>query len=64
MGRHVLRLHIYGYSVCLCPIKRTPGLFGLNLCTSPVTPGHIAKILRKDKSTQLTLGDFFLPVNV
>ena len=26
MGRRVLRRHIWGYSVCLCPIKRTPGL--------------------------------------
>ena len=25
----LLRLHIWGYSVCLCPIKRTPGLYGL-----------------------------------
>ena len=22
----VLRRHIWGYAVCLCPIKRTPGL--------------------------------------
>ena len=29
MGRRVLRCHILGYSVCLCPIKRTPGLYGL-----------------------------------
>ena len=29
MGRHVLRCHIWGYSVLLCPIKRKPGLFGL-----------------------------------
>ena len=26
MGRHVLQRHIWGYSVCLCPIKGTPGL--------------------------------------
>ena len=26
MGRRVLRRHIWGYTVCLCPIKRTPGL--------------------------------------
>ena len=26
MGRRVLRRHIWGYSVCLCPIKGTPGL--------------------------------------
>ena len=30
MGRRVLRSSIWGYSVCLCPIKRTPGLYGLN----------------------------------
>ena len=29
MGRRVLRRHTWGYSVCLCPIKRTPGLYGL-----------------------------------
>ena len=26
MGRRILRRHIWGYSVCLCPIKGTPGL--------------------------------------
>ena len=26
MGHRVLRSHIWGYSVCLGPIKRTPGL--------------------------------------
>ena len=31
MGRRVLRLHIWGYSVCLCPIKRRPGLYGTRL---------------------------------
>ena len=30
MGRRVLRRHFWGYSVCLCPIKRTPGLYGLS----------------------------------
>ena len=25
----VLRRHIGGYSVCLCPIKRAPSLYGL-----------------------------------
>ena len=29
MGRRVLRHHIWGYSVCLCPIKRMPDLYGL-----------------------------------
>ena len=31
MGRRVLRRHIWGYSVCLCPIKGTPGLNELSL---------------------------------
>ena len=31
MGRHVLRRHIWGYSVCLCPIKGTPGLNELSV---------------------------------
>ena len=26
MGRRVLRRHIWGYTVCLCPIKGTSGL--------------------------------------
>ena len=26
MGRRVLRRHIWGYTVCLCPTKGTPGL--------------------------------------
>ena len=29
MGRRVCRRHILGYSVCLCPIKRTSGLYEL-----------------------------------
>ena len=29
MGRRVLRRHIWGYSVCLFPIKGTPGLYEL-----------------------------------
>ena len=24
MGRRVLWRHIWGYSICLCPVKRTP----------------------------------------
>ena len=31
MGRRVLRRYIWGCSVCICPIKRTPGLYGLIL---------------------------------
>ena len=34
MGRRVLRRHIWGYSVCLCPIKRTPVLNELS--TEPI----------------------------
>ena len=36
MGRRVLRRHIWGYSVCLCPIKGTPGLNELNQAASAV----------------------------
>ena len=32
MGRRVLRRHILGYPVCLCPIKGTPGLNELKWC--------------------------------
>ena len=31
MGLRVLRRHIWGYSVCQCPIKRTSGLYGLSI---------------------------------
>ena len=31
MGRRILRRHICCYSVCICPIKRTPGIYELNL---------------------------------
>ena len=34
-----LRRHIWGYSVCLCPIKRTPGLYGLTALASQ--PGSL-----------------------
>ena len=37
MGRHVLRRHNWGYSVCLCPIKRAPGLYGLRHQEEEVT---------------------------
>ena len=30
MGRRVLRRHTWGYSVCLCSIKGTPGVNELN----------------------------------
>ena len=49
MGRCVLRCHIRGYSVCLCPIKGTPGLKELKrICnkhvsstTSPRPPSNL-----------------------
>ena len=31
MGRRVLRRHIWGFSLCLCPIKGTPGLNELKI---------------------------------
>ena len=34
MGCLVLRCHIWGYTVCQCPIKRTPCLYELNLVFS------------------------------
>ena len=30
LGHGILRHHIWGYSVCLCPIKKTPSLYGLS----------------------------------
>ena len=30
-GRRDLRCHIWGYAVCLCPTKRTPGLYELRI---------------------------------
>ena len=39
MGRRVLRRHIWGYSICICPIKGTPVLNELksngNMLPSP-----------------------------
>ena len=37
MGRRVLRRHIWGYSVCLCPIKGTPGLTHLIVISTVYT---------------------------
>ena len=39
MGRRVLRRPIWGYSVCLCPIKGTPGLNELIL-KHPIRKSH------------------------
>ena len=33
-NKHFLRRHIWCYTVCLGPIKRTPGLTELSLCNS------------------------------
>ena len=39
MGRRVLRRHIWGYSVCLCPTKGTPGFNELN--TDPFKAAYL-----------------------
>ena len=33
-ARHVLQCLIWGYTVCLCPKNRTPGLYGLIPCSN------------------------------
>ena len=41
MGRSVLWLLIWGNSVCLCPIKRTQGLYGLSMkAQKEYVPAH------------------------
>ena len=35
MGHRILRCHIWGYAVCLCPIKGTPGLNELRDSKAP-----------------------------
>ena len=37
MGRCILRCHIWGYSVCICPIKRISGLYRLRAYLSRST---------------------------
>ena len=63
MGRRALRRLIWGYSVCLCPIKRTPGLYGLTkwvyrrIPRSDFTPRQavfIATTKQRDESLDLT----------
>ena len=54
MGRRVLRLHIWGYSVCLCPINGMPGLNELKT----VTQKHG---IQEDLLTLFC--DFNIPVN-
>ena len=39
-SRRVLRRHIWGYSVCLCPVKRTPDFYGLRANRSRITKRH------------------------
>ena len=41
---NVLRRHIWGYSVCLYPIKRTPGLYGLSNIKTKQTKHHYANM--------------------
>ena len=36
MGRRILRRHIWGFAVCLCPTKRMPGLNELNFAFVPL----------------------------
>ena len=45
MGRCVLRRHIWGYSVCHCPIKRMPGLYGLNFGCKNGTKGSFYRVM-------------------
>ena len=53
MGRRVLRRHIWGYSVCLCPIKGAPGLNELmHVCGN--LPHKINK--KKDEMTEIKVG--------
>ena len=37
MGRRVLRRHIWGYTVCLCPTKGTRGLYELTFQLSSIS---------------------------
>ena len=45
MGRRVLRRHTWGYSVCLCPIKGTPGLNELRIIKVCLISGHAHGII-------------------
>ena len=48
MGRRVLRRHIWGYSVCLCPIKGTPGLNEIKvLPTVNRKCQHMSRLMKK-----------------
>ena len=45
-NRIALRRYISGYSVCLCPIKRTPGLYGLrHTCKLDALEHHRVKLI-------------------
>ena len=38
MGLSIVRGHVWGNAVCLCPIKRTPGLYELKGPTKVTDP--------------------------
>ena len=52
MGSRIMRRHIWGYSVCLCPIKRTPGLYHSRLkwSWSPISNGSHRNMTGKSLS--------------
>lgn len=50
MGRHVLRRHILGYSVCLCPIKRMAGLYGLKSISQKISINDETQIKHVSKT--------------
>ena len=52
MGRHVLRRHIWGYTVCLCPTKGMPGLNELNAPEYKLI-GNCAAVLTFNKALNL-----------
>ena len=60
MGRRVLRRPIWGYYVCLCPIKGTPGLNELN--RGSYTSGHF--ILKFIKGAFSEFNKFNMKVTV
>ena len=60
MGRRVLRRHIWGYAVCLCPTKGKPGLNALNFVFSIgvnyLRLGYLLLFLAGKKILHFTLG--------
>ena len=47
MGCRVLQRRIWGYTVCLCPIKRMQGLYNLNYSNDPKFQTDLYKVLVK-----------------